>query len=235
MGSYRFPTKPLEKIAGVAMIERVYLGAKESQLTDEVVIATPNNEIAEFCDSKNMKYFLTISECKRGTERVYEAYKRLMPDAEIIVNLQGDEPLIDGKTLDLCITELEKDENAACLNMYKNTTYEEAEGDLNEVKVVTDLNGYALYFSRNPLPAKWFGDKLFDCKLEICVMPFHKWAIEKFMIIDEGILEDIESVDMLRLLENGMKVKMIESPIEMQSVDVPEDIEKVERILRRQK
>ena len=66
-------------------------------------------------------------------------------------------------------------------------------------------------------------------------MPFHKWAIEKFMIIDEGILEDIESVDMLRLLENGMKVKMIESPIEMQSVDVPEDIEKVERILRRQK
>ena len=78
-----------------------------------------------------------------------------------------------------------------------------------------------MYFSRNPLPAKWFGDKIFDCKLEICVMPFWSWGIDKFMSSPEGILEDIESVDMLRLLENGMHVKMIEAPIEMQSVDVP--------------
>lgn len=231
LGSYRFPTKPLEKIDGIPMIERVYGGAKESVLTDDVVIATPNNEIADFCKVKKMNYFLTTTDCKRGTERVYEVYKKLMPDAQIVVNLQGDEPLINGETLDLCIRELEKDNQAACLNMFKYATYKEAAEDLNEVKVVTDLNGYAMYFSRNPLPAEWFGDKFFECKLEICVMPFHSWAIEKFMEVSEGILEDIESVDMLRLLEHGMKVKMIECPIDMQSVDVPEDIDKVEKIL----
>ena len=102
-----------------------------------------------------------------------------------------------------------------------------------ELKVVTDKDGYALYFSRNPIPAEWFGDKESKYKLEICVMPSHAWAIEKFMSLDEGILEDIESVDMLRLLENNVKVKMVKSPINMQSVDVPEDILKVESILKK--
>ena len=235
LGSYRFPTKPLEKIDGIAMIERVYNGAASSNYSDLVVIATPNDEIVDFCEKRNMNVYKSTTECKRGTERVYETFKSLMPEAEIVVNLQGDEPLIDGETLDLCIRELHKDKKAACLNMYKNSSYEEAEEDQNEVKVVTDLNGYAMYFSRNPLPAKWFGDKEFKCKLEICVMPFWSWGIEKFMSSPEGVLEDIESVDMLRLLENGLDVKMIEAPIEMQSVDVPEDIIKVEQIIFKNK
>ena len=235
LGSYRFPTKPLEKIDGIAMIERVYRGAICSNYSDLVVVATPNDEIVDFCKERDINFFKSTTECKRGTERVYEAFKSLMPEAEIVVNLQGDEPLIDGDTLDLCIKELYQDKKAACLNMYKNASYQEAEEDQNEVKVVTDLNDYAMYFSRNPLPAKWFGDKEFKCKLEICVMPFWSWGIEKFMSSPEGILEDIESVDMLRLLENGLDVKMIEAPIEMQSVDVPEDIIKVEQIIFKNK
>jgi len=235
LGSYRFPTKPIELIDGIPMLERVYKGAIDSKYSDMVVVATPDEEIMEFCRGRNLNVYKSQKECKRGTERVYETYKNLMPDADIIVNLQGDEPLIDAPTLDLCILELFKDTSAASLNMYKKATYEEAESDQNEVKVVTDFDGYALYFSRNPLPAKWLGDKNFDCKLEICVMPFWAWSIEKFMVSREGILEDIESVDMLRLLENGMKVKMIEAPIEMQSVDVPEDIKKVERIILNKK
>ena len=235
LGSYRFPTKPIEEIDGIPMLERVYYGAISSSYSDAVVVATPNQEIVDFCKDKGMEVYKSTTECKRGTERVHEAYKALMPDAEIIVNLQGDEPLIDGATLDLCISELYKDKQAACLNMYKYASYEEALEDQNEVKVVTDLDGYAMYFSRNPLPAQWFGDKVFKCKLEICVMPFWSWSINDFMTCPEGILEDIESVDMLRLLENGLKVKMIEAPIEMQSVDVPEDILKVEEIINRSK
>ena len=231
MGSYRFPTKPLELINGIPMIQRVYQGAMLSKYADFICIATPNEEISKFCESIDANYFLTKTECKRGTNRVFETYQEVMPDADIIVNLQGDEPLVNGEVLDLAIKSLYENPEAACVNLFKYSSYQEALEDMNEVKVVTDCNDYAMYFSRNPLPAIWLGDKEFQCKLEICIMPFWDWSLTKFEELPERVYEDIESVDMLRLLENGLKVKMVEAPIVMQSVDVPEDILKVEKIL----
>lgn len=231
LGSYRFPTKPIEKIMGIPMIQRVYEGAQDSDYSDKTVIATPNEEIMEFCNSINAECVMTEDTHRRGTQRVYEAYKKVMPDADIIVNLQGDEPLISKQSLDITIKTLYENPDIASVNLYKECSYEVAKEDMNEVKVVTDFNSNAMYFSRNPLPAEWFGDKDFLCKLEICVMPFWSWSLEKFMALEEGIYEDIESVDMLRLLEHGYKVRMVEAPHEMQSVDVPEDINKVEEIL----
>ena len=169
----------------------------------------------------------------RGTERVYEVYEKLNKEYEIVVNFQGDEPLVSSEYLDLTIETLVEDKMVDCVNLYRLISYEEAEKDQNEVKVVTDYKNNAMYFSRNALPAKWLGDKTFDCKAEICVMPMWAESLEKFVDTKNSYYENIESVDMMRFVENGYKVKMIECKDEVKSVDCAADLEEAESILKK--
>jgi 3-deoxy-manno-octulosonate cytidylyltransferase (CMP-KDO synthetase) len=111
-------------------------------------------------------------------------------------------------------------------------SYRAAEQDQNEVKVVVDVNGDALYFSRNALPAIWLGDKKFECRVEVCVMPMWKWALDKFVSLPNAYYEEIESVDMMRFVENGVKVRLAECPIPVKSVDCQEDLVEAEALLR---
>ena len=150
-----------------------------------------------------------------------------------MVNFQGDEPLVSAKYLDLAIETLEKDNSIDCVNLYRLISYEEAEKDQNEVKVVTDYKDNAMYFSRNALPAKWLGDKIFKCKAEICVMPMWSTSLENFVKTKNSYYENIESVDMMRFVENGFKVRMIECKDNVKSVDCAEDLIEAENILKK--
>jgi 3-deoxy-manno-octulosonate cytidylyltransferase (CMP-KDO synthetase) len=230
MGGYRFPDKPLRYIAGKEMIRWVWENAMQSKFADEVLIATPNDEIIKRCESFGAKSILTSDNHRRGTERVFEASKLTEKKWDIVVNFQGDEPLVSAKWLDEAIKVLSENKNIACVNLFKWMSYDEAKKDQNEVKVVIDRDSNAMYFSRNPLPAIWLGDKQFQCRVEICVMPMWGEALAKFVELGNAYYEEIESVDMMRFVENGLKVKMIECADPVKSVDCEEDLKEVEQI-----
>ncbi|TGM31732.1 3-deoxy-manno-octulosonate cytidylyltransferase [Leptospira biflexa] len=234
MGGYRYPDKPLRKLNGMAMIEWVYKHASKSKYADKVVISTPDDSIIEFCKDRNLDFDKTSASHRRGTERVNETFKNLGSNYEVIVNFQGDEPLVLADDLDRAIECLIAEEDIACVNLFKMMSYTESEIDQNEVKVVTDVNNNALYFSRNPLPAKWLGDKTFECKVEICVMPMTNESLTRFVNLPNCYYEEIESVDMLRFVENGLKVRMLETKAEIKSVDCEEDRVEAERMLIKQ-
>lgn len=231
MGGYRFPNKPLRMICGKEMLRWVWENAIQSKYADEVVIATPNKEIVEKCEAFGAKVILTSDDHRRGTERVHEAYKKLGGNWDIVVNFQGDEPLVTGEWLDNAIKELEKNKLISCVNLYKWMSYAESETDQNEVKVVLDNDSNAMYFSRNALPAIWLGDKKFQCRVEICVMPMWVSALEKFVELPNAYYEEIESVDMLRFVENGLKVRMLECTALVKSVDCEEDLKQAEKLI----
>tara|TARA_B110000483_G_C18157319_1_gene527909 strand:+ start:154 stop:912 length:759 start_codon:yes stop_codon:yes gene_type:complete len=233
LGGYRFPDKPIRKICEKTMIEWVWINAVNSKYADKVVIATPDREIQKISTSFGADTMITEGNHLRGTERVYEVYEKLNKEYEIVVNFQGDEPLVSSEYLDLTIETLVEDKMVDCVNLYRLISYEEAEKDQNEVKVVTDYKNNAMYFSRNALPAKWLGDKTFDCKAEICVMPMWAESLEKFVDTKNSYYENIESVDMMRFVENGYKVKMIECKDEVKSVDCAADLEEAESILKK--
>ena len=227
LGGYRFPDKPIRKICEKPMIEWVWKNAINSKYADKVVIATPDKEIQKISSSFGAETMLTVGNHLRGTERVNEVYEKLNREYEIVVNFQGDEPLVSSEYLDLTIEVLEEDTSVDCVNLYRLISYEEAEKDQNEVKVVTNYKNNAMYFSRNALPAKWLGDKKFNCKAEICVMPM--W----FVKTKNSYYENIESVDMMRFVENGYNVKMVECKDEVKSVDCQADLEEAEKILKK--
>ena len=236
LGGYRFPDKPLKKLLGKTMLEWVWNNANGSKYADKVVIATPDNKIIEEVKKFGAESVLTKVDHLRGSERVYEAYesikRTLKLDFEIIVNFQGDEPLVSSIYLDKAIKELSNNNEIDCVNLFKYLDYENSEKDQNEVKVVTDNFNNALYFSRNALPAKWLGDKKFNCKIEICVMPMWKRSLKRFVELGCAYYENIESVDMMRFLENGMKVRMVECDENVKSVDCHEDLVEAEKILK---
>ena len=233
LGGYRFPDKPIRKICEKTMVEWVWRNAINSKYADRVVIATPDKEIIKISSLFGADSMITKDNHLRGTERVYEVYEKLNKEYEIVVNFQGDEPLVSSEYLDLTIETLEEDKSIDCVNLYRLISYEEAEKDQNEVKVVTDYKNNAMYFSRNALPAKWLGDKKFDCKAEICVMPMWADSLEKFVNTKNSYYEHIESVDMMRFVENGYKVKMVECKDEVKSVDCAADLKEAEKILKK--
>ncbi len=233
LGGYRFPDKPIRELCGKPMIEWVWNNAINSKYADKVVIATPDSKIKKTASLFGAEVVITEGDHLRGTERVNEVYEKLNKNYEIVVNFQGDEPLVSAKYLDLAIETLEKDNSIDCVNLYRLISYEEAEKDQNEVKVVTDYKDNAMYFSRNALPAKWLGDKIFKCKAEICVMPMWSTSLENFVKTKNSYYENIESVDMMRFVENGFKVRMIECKDNVKSVDCAEDLIEAENILKK--
>ncbi len=230
MGSYRFPTKPFVDICGKPMIEHVYKRAALTEFLDGVYVATPNEEIKERVEAFGGEVIMTSDSHRRASERVAEAAMILGNDADIVVNLQGDEPLVNPDMIKLAVTPLLEDKTISCVNLARKVDQSYAE-DKNEVKVVCNRNSDAMYFSREPIPSKWLGDKKFPVAVEVCIMPFTRESLQLYTELEMTPLEDIESIDMLRWLEHGYKVRIVDSPYETYSVDVPEDVANVERIM----
>jgi len=232
LGGFRFPDKALKKINGKEMLLWVWESAIKSKYADKVVVATPDQKIKHFCLQNKMSVILTRKNHIRGTLRVHEAFLKSMPEADIIINLQGDEPCVRSTSIDLAIRKLSKNKKIAAVNLFNEISYQEADKDKNEVKVVTNKKNEALYFSRNALPAIWLGDKRFLCKKEICVMPMWKWSLNKYAKLKQTPYEIIESVDMMRFIENDYKILMVKCKENIKSVDCKKDLIIAEKILK---
>jgi 3-deoxy-manno-octulosonate cytidylyltransferase (CMP-KDO synthetase) len=229
MGSSRYPGKPLCDILGFPMIEHVYRRTRMSDTVDETYIATPNEEIVEATESFGGEAIMT-GEHPRATDRVAEAAEGL--DADIVVVMQGDEPLVYPDMLDDAIQPLLDDEDVSVTNLAKPIHSEKEYRDPNNVKVVVDENWNALYFSRAPVP--YLQDVAFEnapVYHQVCVIPFRREFLFEFTSMSETKLEQVESIDMLRLLENGHEVRLVQTTRDTYPVDTPEDHEKVSEMM----
>ncbi|MDP2915151.1 MAG: 3-deoxy-manno-octulosonate cytidylyltransferase [Candidatus Aminicenantes bacterium] len=223
-GATRFPGKPLASILGKPMIQWVYEGAKKSKLLKRIIIATDDQRIVKAADEFGAEAVMTSTDHESGTERVAEAAAQV--EAEIIVNIQGDEPLVGGEMLDALVIALD-DPSISMATLMAKVTDMALLQDSHVVKVVTDKNGFALYFSRSPLPYQ-APDHFFQ---HIGIYGYRKDFLMNFHRLPVSRLERIEKLEQLRVLENGMPIQMIEIPRPTLSVDTPQDIIKVEKLL----
>ena len=224
--SSRFPGKPLAQIRGKPLVEWVYEGASQSKLAYRTVVATDHEKILECVKAFGGEAILTPVDCASGTDRVAEAVKLLKDESELIINVQGDEPLIRGDIIDTVIEQLK--EVDAIVTLKRRITDMEEYTDPNVVKVVCDTSGFALYFSRSPIP--YMRNHGVSYK-HIGIYGYRRQLLFKFVSLPPGTLEKTEGLEQLRAIENGIPIKVIETEYEAIGVDVPEDIFKVERVL----
>lgn len=230
MGSSRYPGKPLIKIAGRTMIEHVYRRSAMSEALTDVAVATCDAEIADAVRAFGGTVVMTSPTHERATDRVAEAASTTGGD--IVVVIQGDEPLLQPSAIGDAVRPVADDPSIFCTNLLARITTVEDYLSPNTIKVVTDLNRNALYFSRSPLPGT--GVRPFDrlaAYKQVCIIPFRVENLVRFTALTPTPLEQAESIDMLRILEHGGTVRMVDTPFDTQAVDVPADIAVVERLM----
>ena len=222
--STRLEGKPLKDICGHTMIEWVYKRTKMSNL-DEVVVATDDERIFNEVEKFGGKAILTRKDHENGTSRIAEVCEKIT-DYDVIVNVQGDEPLIEPDMINSIIDSFKEDESIAMSTLkYKIDTMEEIENP-NYVKVITDKKGYALYFSRSVIP---FPRKM-DLKnyyKHVGIYGYKRDFVIEYAKMELTPLERSESLEQLRALENGYKIKVMETPYKIIGVDTQEELEKV--------
>lgn len=227
--STRLPGKPLADIDGKPMICRVYERARQARLPYAVLVATDSEAVLAAVERDGGKAMLTARDHATGTDRLAEVARRYEA-ADVIVNVQGDEPLIDPAVIDRLAAVFEEDE-ALQMATLKTRIEDEAERqNPNNVKVVTDKNDYALYFSRSLLPyPRNLGAPVYK---HIGVYAYRRDFLLRYAAMAPTPLEQSESLEQLRVLENGYKIKVLETDAQFVGVDTPEDLEKVNAIYR---
>lgn len=236
MGSYRFPGKPLAKILGIPMVGHVYHRSKMSKLLEEVYIATCDKEIADYADSIGAKWIITKDTHERASDRTAEAMLKIEEKTgekiDIVVMIQGDEPMIVPEMIDLAVRPFLDDSSIEVVNLMAPIRSAEEYNDPNCPKVVINRDNFALYFSREPIPSrkKW-KEGNFPIYKQVCIIPFTRNFLLEFNALEPSPLERIESIDMNRCLEYDHKVKMVYEEFETYCVDTPQDLEKVEKLM----
>lgn len=227
--STRLPGKPLVKIKGIEMIKRTYNQCLKSNLLDKVIVATDDILIHDFCKKENINVIMTSSECKTGTDRVAEVSRLL--DYDLYINIQGDEPVIDPLSFDLIVEEYKRTKGKyLAYNTYKVIKCkEEVESD-SIIKVIINQNNELMYMSRLSVPFNKGKEERSYLK-QVCVYGFTKEALEIFSSQEKTLNEKYEDIEILRFLDLGYKVKMIEANVSCIAVDKEEDILKVEKYL----
>lgn len=235
MASSRFSGKPMARIMGIPMIGHVYHRTKMCKTLNEVYVATCDKEIADYIESIDGKAVMTADTHERASDRTAEAMLKIEGEinkiVDIVVMVQGDEPMLHPEMVDDSIRPMLEDESIQTVNLMSALKSMEEQEDPNEVKVVVDLNGFALYFSREPIPSWKKGAKEVPMYKQVCIIPFRRDFLIKFNELAPTPLEIIESVDMLRILEYGYRVKMVFSHYKTYSVDTIEDLKKVESLM----
>lgn len=236
MNSSRFPNKPMADILGMPMIGHVYKRVKLSTLLDEVYVATCDREIYDYITTIGGKAVMTSDCHERCSDRCAEAMLKIEKDenikVDIMVMVQGDEPLTYPDMIDEALEPILKDKNIKITNLVADLETTEEFEDPNEVKVVTDLEGNAIYFSREPIPSRKKGILDVPMKKQVCVIPFRRDFLLEYNQMEPTPLEIIESVDMMRIIENGLKVKMVPTDFKTKAVDTPEDLKVVIEMMR---
>lgn len=230
MASSRFPGKPMAKINGKPMIGHVYERVASSSLLDHVAVATCDKEIAEYIESIGGHAILTSDKHERASDRCAEALQKLEmvknTRYDIVVMIQGDEPLTHPNMISEALQPLLEYDDIQVTNLLGKIKDKTEFEDRNCIKVVCDLQFNALYFSREPIPTTCKIDNVPMGK-QVCIIPFRRDFLIKYTAMEPTPLEAAESVDMMRILEHGFKVRMAPTRYNTQAVDTPEDLEKV--------
>jgi 3-deoxy-manno-octulosonate cytidylyltransferase (CMP-KDO synthetase) len=235
MGSSRFPGKPMVSILGKPMVGHVYDRVSTSPLLTTTAVATCDQVIYDYVESIGGTAVMTADIYERASDRCGEALLKLerfnKTRYDIVVMVQGDEPMTHPDMIAEAVQPMLDDPSIQVVNLMgeiKDTTEFE---DRNCIKVVCDLQGNALYFSREPIPTR--------CKVgnipigkQVCIIPFRRDYLLEYTRLAPTPLEIAESIDMMRILEHGMKVRMVPTRHSSQSVDTREDLNKVEGLMR---
>lgn len=229
--STRLPGKPLSMIAGKPMIQRVYERASLAQLPDEIIVATDSEEVFGAVESFGGKAIMTSPDHPSGTDRLAEV-ALMYPDADIIVNVQGDEPMIPPEVIDQLAASFANSEEQQMATI--KTEMQESDYDNPAaVKVVTDLNGFALYFSRSLLPYPRNRHDEYKVFKHVGIYAYRRSFLLTYAALEPTPLEKAESLEQLRALENGYKIKVLESDFRGIGVDTPEDLAAVNELFAR--
>lgn len=231
LASSRLPQKPLANILGMPMIGHVYHRSKLCSSLEEVYVATCDKEIYEYINSIGGKAVMTSDKHERASDRTAEALLKIELETnskiDIVVMIQGDEPMITPEMINDSIVPLLNDRSIKITNLMAKMNSIQEHEDPAEVKVVVDKNNFAMYFSREPIPSRKKGVVDVPMLKQVCIIPFLRDFLLEYNEMEQTPLEIIESVDMNRLLENGIKIKMVLSETETYSVDTPSDLENV--------
>jgi 3-deoxy-manno-octulosonate cytidylyltransferase (CMP-KDO synthetase) len=228
LGSTRLPRKVLREIAGRPMVEWVWRAAVASGQMDEVVVATDSTEVEQACATRGIPAIMTSPECASGSDRVYEVSRQI--EADIYVNIQGDEPLLTSGHFAPMLALFARPE-------VKVTTISvpcprEDIDNPNAVKVVTAADGRALYFSRSTIPFDRDRINFTGYRKHLGLYAYRKAALEQFAALAPSPLEQIERLEQLRMLENGISIYVGEAQGDSIGVDVEDDLQRVDQILR---
>ena len=226
-GSTRFPGKVLAPLAGKPMIQWVYEKAVAS-LVDEVLVATDDLKVIAAVEAFGGNAVMTLSEHPSGTDRIWEAVAKLNYD--IVINVQGDEPLIPVTVINQLIKLMQQDKTIELATVAVPHLRSELD-DPNKVKVVFGTNGQALYFSRSMIPFIREGGVDMPTYLHWGIYAYRKDILQRFVALPEGQLEQSEKLEQLRALENGISINVLLSNLESIGVDTPEDLVLAERKL----
>jgi 3-deoxy-manno-octulosonate cytidylyltransferase (CMP-KDO synthetase) len=232
LGSTRLPRKPLYLIDGMTLIERVYRQCKKASGIDMVVVATDSDEIAQHVNSFGAGAIMTPENCANGSERVSYAAKHLSEDFEIIINVQGDEPLIEPSIIEQLAKSFE-DENVMIATPITLIIEKNDIDNPNIVKVVTEANEDILYFSRSAIPHNRDNSKEnIPYWKHIGLYAFRRSVLEEIRHLPHTELEELEKLEQLRWLYHGYKIRSIRVAKGSIEVNTEEDVKKVEKVLR---
>lgn len=227
MGSTRFPGKPLVDLLGKPMVQWVVERARAADIAERVVVATPDQEILDACARLGIDALLTRSDHPTGTDRIAEVAQTTK--ADVYVNVQGDEPLVSPEDVRACARPLLESKNVVMGSVYAECKEDELDNPA-VVKVVTDLAGDALYFSRHAVPFDRNG-RVEPVKKHVGLYAYTGEVLARFATWSQTPLERAESLEQLRFLENGIKIRMSQGTGSPVAVDTPEQAESVRAIL----
>jgi 3-deoxy-manno-octulosonate cytidylyltransferase (CMP-KDO synthetase) len=237
MGSTRFPGKPLAEIHGIPMVGHVYFRTKMCSLLSETYVATCDKEIYDYIGSIGGKVLMTADTHERCSDRTAEAMLKVESktgrQVDVVVMVQGDEPMVTPEMIEQAVSPMLKDSSVQVVNLMALMRTAQEFEDSNEVKVVVDLNGRALYFSREPIPSRRKGVLDVPMLKQVCIIPFRRDYLLEFNSLPVTPLERIESVDMMRVIEHGGQVHMVMTEVETLSVDTPEDLKRVVDLMQK--
>lgn len=231
--STRFPGKPLAMLGGKSVIQRVYEQVKD--VLDDVYVATDDRRIFDMVLSFGGKVVMTSSSHQSGTDRIAEAIEKIGGDWDVIVNVQGDEPFIQQEQVE-AVCRCFEDESTQIATLGKPFATMEAARNVNSPKIVVDNQGFAMYFSRSVIPFvrnveenEWI--ERFPFLKHIGVYAYRKEVLENITKLPQSSLEKAESLEQLRWLQNGYKIKVGLTDIETVGIDTPEDLKRAEQLI----
>jgi 3-deoxy-manno-octulosonate cytidylyltransferase (CMP-KDO synthetase) len=230
MGSSRFPGKPLAMILGRTMIEHIYRRVSMSKSLEATYIATCDEEIKQVAQNFGAPVIMTANTHERASDRVAEATAEI--DADLIVMVQGDEPMTHPEMIDTAVAPFKDDLQLDCVNLVKRIDNEADFYSTNTIKVIMNQRGDALYMSRQPIPTlNKLGFEHTLAHKQVCIIPFRRATLIDYSHLPPTPLEQFESVDMLRLLEHGYRVKMVKTEFDTQAVDTEDDLIRVTKLM----